>query len=327
MRKIMTILGLLLTISVNAQLPAFNAAAQPTAPDYSKPQHWAALPFRADAADAVPKSEKWVSDSLKDVDVFYIYPTIYRGTEVWTADVNDKKLNKQIDKKPIHYQASVFNKSARVYAPRYRQAAVAAFRTETNDGEKALLFAYEDVKKAFEYYLQHYNNGRPFIIASHSQGSWHARRLLSERIDSTRLRNRMVAAYIIGMGVDTTWYKNLRPCENENQTGCYITWASFKKGYDPGQSILYGNVCVNPVSWTRDTVAIACSQSQGTMLLNFDKKYDNACAAQIHGHYLWVDTKLPLVRTADNLHIGDYNLFWYDIRANIPKRISAFWKR
>lgn len=327
MRNIVFIYCLLLSFSVNAQLPAFNAAQQPSAPDYSKPAHWAALPFRTDAADVIPKGETWVNDSLKEVDVFYIYPTIYRGTKVWCADVNDKKLNRKIDNKPVRYQASVFNAGARVYAPRYRQAAIAAFYNEGTDGENALLFAYEDVKRAFQYYLANYNGGRPFIIASHSQGTWHARRLLRDMIDTTNLRHRMVAAYVIGFGIDTTTYTNLRPMENEYQTGGYITWASFKKGYNPGQSMLYGNVCINPITWTRDPNPAPCSQSQAAMLLSFKKKYPNACATQIHNNYLWVDARLPFIKGFDNLHIADYNLFWYDIRANIPKRISAFWKR
>ncbi len=324
MRNIAIICGLLLSFSVNAQLPAFNAADQPAAPDYSKPDNWAALPFRTDAADIIPKSETWVNDSLKEVDVFYIHPTTYRGTKVWCADVSDAKGNKVVDDKPVRYQASAFNASARVYAPRYRQAAIEAFHTDKPDGNMALLFAYEDVKRAFEYYLKYYNNGRPFIIASHSQGTWHARKLLADMVDKSNIRNRMVAAYVIGYGIDTAAYTNLRPMENENQTGGYITWASFKKGYDATGSKLYGNVCINPINWTRSTAAVSCSESKGGMLLNFNKRYKNACATQIHNNYLWVKTKIPFAQTFKVMHIVDYNLFWYDIRANVPQRISTF---
>ena len=41
--------------------------------------------------------------------------------------VGEKKLNKKIDNKPVRYQASVFNQSCRVYAPRYRQSAIKAW--------------------------------------------------------------------------------------------------------------------------------------------------------------------------------------------------------
>jgi hypothetical protein len=321
------------SISTYAQLPVFNAADQPAAPDYTNEAHWSALPFRVDAADLTPGTEQWISDSLKDVDVFYIYPTIYVKGKTWNADLKNKKLNKRIDEKPVKYQASVFNESCRVYAPRYRQSILKAFSTlktsdgKPGDGYRSLDFAYQDVKAAFEYYLKHYNNGRPIIIAGHSQGTYHARRLLQEYFDSTNLRNRLVAAYIIGYGITRTMYTTLKPCDNSNQTGCYITYASFKQGYDPGTSILYGDVTVNPVTWTTDTAAIACSNTLGGLLLNPKKGAQKLCDVQIHNNYLWVKVNYPVVRNWDNLHIADYNLFWYDIRKNVKDRISAFWKK
>jgi hypothetical protein len=243
--------------------------------------------------------------------------------KTWNASLDNKKLNMKIDSKPVRYQAGVFNASCRVYAPRYRQSIIKAFYDHVN-GEKSLAFAYEDVKKAFQYYLDHYNHGRPFIIASHSQGTHHARRLLREIIDTSVLRNRMVAAYVIGYGIDKDSYVNLKPCEDANQTGCYITWASFKTGYDKEEKWLVGNVCVNPLSWKCDTVAIDASKSMGAILLNFNKRYDKAVSTQIRNNYLFVTNDLPIIRSWGNLHIADYNLFWYDIRKNVAERINHY---
>lgn len=156
-------------IPVNAQLPEkFNANDQPAAPDYSQEKYWSALPFRKDAADVIPGGEQWIDDSLKQVDVFYIYPTVYTSGNTWNSDDNDAAQNKRVDTKPVHYQASVFNASCRVYVPRYRQAILKSFYNK-EEGAKALDFAYQDVKRAFQYYMEHYNHGRPIIIASHSQ--------------------------------------------------------------------------------------------------------------------------------------------------------------
>src|SRR5580693_8188456 len=140
----------LMTAVLQAQ--SFDPAKQPAAPDYSLESNWSALPFRVDAADIIPDDEKWINDSLKDVDVFYIYPTIYMAGSTWNEDLSNKKLNKRIDNKPVKYQASVFNASCRVYVPRYRQAIIKAFFDKKN-GDQALDFAYEDVKRAFQYYL------------------------------------------------------------------------------------------------------------------------------------------------------------------------------
>ena len=312
---------------VNAQLPeAFSAKEQPSVPDYSLEKSWSALPFRRDAADKIPNDEKWINDSLKPVDVFYIYPTIYESGKTWNADLANKALNKKIDSKPVQYQASVFNASCQVYAPRYRQSIIKAFYDKEN-GPKSLAFAYDDVKRAFQYYIDQYNHGRPFIIASHSQGSYHARRLLQEMIDTTELRKRMVAAYVIGYAIDTAMYKVLEPCRNENETGCYITWASFKKGYTHDGLALFGNICVNPLTWTSSLEPAAKACSKGAILLNFNKKYTNNICTEIHDNYLWVENSLPIVSGMNVLHIADYNLFWYDIRENVKKRIAAFLKK
>lgn len=319
----------LLILAAYGQVPEkFVAADQPAAPDYSNEAYWSALPFRNDAADRIPNWEVWQEDSVKQVDVFYIYPTIYMKGKTWTADLANKKLNRRIDTKPVMYQASVFNAGCRVYAPRYRQAIIDAFKDKTGEGEKALAFAYEDVKRAFDYYLKNYNNGRPFIIASHSQGTHHSRRLLKEMVDNNpELRKRMVAAYAIGLAIYDTMYTVLKPCTNATQTGCYVTWASYKDQYNPeADNLLAGNVCINPVTWTRDTAIVSADVSKGTLLLNFNRKYERACRTQIHNNILWVNNSLPLVRSMNNLHIADYNLFWFDIRQNVADRIKAYLK-
>ena len=78
-------------------------------------------------------------------------------------------------------QASVFNKECDIYAPEYRQATFAAISQDLGaNSSQALEVAYTDVKKAFTYFLENYSNGKSFFLASHSQGSLHAQRLLSE---------------------------------------------------------------------------------------------------------------------------------------------------
>ena len=326
-------LVLMLLFSFNAfsqRYIAFDEKTAPAAPDYADKANWSALPFRKDAADVIPKSETWVNDSLKEVDVFYVHPTLYRKGKTWNADVKNRKLNNKVDQKPVHFQASAFNASCRVYAPRYRQAIIDVFYEEKStpeDSRKALDLAYQDVRKAFEFYLLNYNNGRPFIIAGHSQGSLHARRLLQEFIDTTKLRQRMIAAYIVGMAVHENMYKNLRICESADATNCFVGWISYKEGHLPTSKFFAGSQCVNPVTWTTDTAFVDRGNSLGTVVLNINKKRAECCNTRLtgDGDVLWVKTKAPLLRRFKNLHIADYNLFWYDIRKNVRVRIEA-WK-
>lgn len=312
------------SLSTKAQLPAFDAKAQPAAPDYSLASNWAALPFRQDAADAIPKSETWVSDSLKEVDVFYVHPTLYDKGETWNADLADQKLNDKVDRLPVRLQASAFNQVARVYAPRYRQAIVEVFYDPSDDGQKALDLAYEDVKKAFQHYLKKYNNGRPFIIASHSQGSVHCRRLLREFVDGKPLQKQFVAGYIVGYAVQESLYTSIPLCRDSLQTGCYVSWLSYRWNYKPKGYFSKDAVSVNPLNWTTDTCTVNRHVGEGGILLNTRKKYKHASTVCIKGTHLWVRTRIPFFVFLGNMHIVDYNLFWFDIRKNAKERIQAY---
>lgn len=319
-------------LAFSQELKPFDTEKHYPAPDYSLGQNWSALPFRNDAADKVPKNETWINDSLKNVDVFYIHPTMYGKGEKWNADVADKKLNRKVDNKPVRYQATVFNESCRVFAPRYRQAIVDVFYNETVDGQKALDLAYEDVKAAFEYYLKNYNNGRPFIIASHSQGTCHSRRLLKDYFDGKPLSKQLVAAYAIGYTIADSMYTTLKMCNNATETGCYISWMSYKTGYEPTGNFSKYAQSLNPLNWSLNKELASSEKSLGSMGLNFNRRFLNRTNAQIHtndfgGTILWVETRVPLLRLLKNMHIIDYNLFWYDIRQNVKDRIKSFEKK
>ncbi len=323
MKTLFSFILVLFVWSAQAQLPtSFDPNTQPDAPNYSNPDHWLSLPFRIDGADVVVKGEMAISDSTKQADVFYIYPTLYGKGKTWTASIHDKKLNKRLEKYPVKYQASLFNQIARIYTPLYRQAIIKSFYDTTQKGEAALNFAYQDVKRAFEYYLKNYNQGRPIILVSHSQGTRHARQLIQDFFDEPKLKQQLVCAYIVGFGIYPKNYTLLEPCTHPTDTQCYVTWSSFKMGYTPeATSMLVGDVCINPIAWTKDTTSI---QSATGILLNTapKKRYENV--AQLHQHYLWVKSKAPFIRERNVLHLVDFNLFWYSIRQNAKDRLNAF---
>ncbi len=322
---ILILLSVLLWAACSKSLPSFKAEDQPPLPEYSLPTSWSVLPFREDAADRIPKGETWIDDSLKQVDVFYIYPTIYKDGDTWNAAMEDEKLNGKIDKFPVKYQASVFNQVGRIYAPRYRQGTYECFSDSVN-GPLSLAFAYQDVEQAFEYYMQHYNQGRPIIIASHSQGTYHARRLLKEQFDNPKMKEQLVCAYLVGYAIYPEQYQILTPCTQPNETHCYVTWSTFKDGFaypDDSLDLLVGKTSVNPVTWRMDTVA---ATGKGGFLFNMDRKKLFKTRARLINNWLWVKTNAPLVRRYNIMHILDYNLFWYDVRYNAKERVDAYLK-
>lgn len=327
MRWALLIGALVLSFEAFAQKTSFSEEKHPDAPDYKLESSWSALPFRNDAADVVPHGGEWISDSLKEVDVFYVHPTMYQKGPLWNASLDMEKINRKVDKYPVRLQASVFNETCRVYAPRYRQAVVKVFYDRNEDGDQALDFAYQDVKRAFEYYLEHYNNGRPFIIAGHSQGTYHTRRLLWEMIDTTELQHQMVVAYVIGFKVQDSMYQNLRMCSNAEETGCFISWMSYKEGYQPSGWWYRNTESVNPLTWTLDTTSVTVEDYEGTVVLNPKRKFKRKMTvriADVGGKVLYVQTKAPWFQTMKNLHIADYGLFYRSIRENVRTRVDAF---
>jgi len=298
-------------------------------PDYSVEKNWAVLPFREDAADVVPKDEEWISDSLKTVDVFFVYPTIYTKGSNWLVSVDDKKWNKKIDKTAIRFQASTFNKTGRVYSPRYRQAILHSFVDDTGNGREALDYCYSDVKAAFEYYMEHYNQGRPIVLAAHSQGTFHARQLMKEFFDNPKDKEQLVCAYLVGFRVDEGDYEFIKFCDEPDETNCYVGWATYKEGHKPNFKpriidFVMANKSVNPISWQTDTLE---AESKSAVLLGIEKKKRFKTKARVKDGLVWVKTKTPIARRWTNLHVMDYNLFWNDIRENVALRVEKYWER
>lgn len=301
-------------------------------PDYSNLSYWAAHPWKKDLSDSVPGDlqNSFLQDSI--ADVFFIHPTTLTSSKNknWNAAIDDAVINYKTDYSTILYQASVFNEKCRVFAPRYRQANIRAFYEHGENADNAFEIAYEDVKKAFEYYLIHYNHGRPIIIASHSQGTKHASRLLKEFFDNKPLQKQLVCAYIIGMPVPDDYFTRLQPCKDSTATGCFITWRTFKRNSTETSLIAsekFKSIVINPLSWTMQTDLITSSKNKGAVLKNFNKVVIKVCNAQIHNNILWaskpnIPGKIFFTRT--NYHIGDINLFYMNIRENTVTRINAW---
>ncbi len=328
------------TVFISCSLKKYNSSIdynfinKSGAPDYSNLNYWAAHPLKKDPSDEVPKDlQNQTADTL--ADVFFIHPTTYTDNKMskgWNADINDEKLNQKTDNSTILYQASVFNKYCRVYAPRYRQANLKAFYSAADSAKISLDFAYEDVKGAFEYYLENLNKGRPIIIASHSQGTLHAARLLKEFFEGKPLLQQLVCAYIIGLPVFTDYFSALKPCEDSTATGCFIGWRTFEEGYDAPFVMKEKQKAfvINPLSWTIDTMLAPAKLNKGGILKNFDKVIPGLVHAKIHGSVLWVNKPHffgNIFLNTKNYHIADYNFFYENIRENAGTRIKAFLKK
>ncbi|MDR6197086.1 DUF3089 domain-containing protein [Siphonobacter sp. SORGH_AS_0500] len=316
---------------------AYSMDQQPNAPDYSNSAHWATLPDRQDAADFIPRKSAYIDQqSTSKVDVFFIHPTLYaakpEGNQSWNADVNDARINARVDSNSIINQATVFNGSGRIYSPRYRQAHYSVFVTkDTAARDQALALAYSDVKKAFEYYLRHYNKNRPIIIASHSQGSIHAIRLIQDFFDGKELQAQLVAAYLIGRPISKGTFKYISPIETPGQAGTFASWCTFKKGYHPEKGFFQEGptiISTNPLLWNTSDTYASRSLHRGGVGLNF-KFRKKLTDAQNHNGLLWISKpRVPFgfLLPIKNWHVADINMFYGNLRENVALQVENYFK-
>lgn len=279
----------------------------------------------------------------KEIDVFFVHPTTYIKARYWNQPLEHAHTNWRTEVLSIPYQVSVFSEDCNIFMPKYRQAAFYSFVDKKGNGAKALDLAYQDVKCAFEYYWTHYNKGRPFIIAGHSQGSLHSQQLLTELMQDSIKRQQLVTAYMIGWPITEAYVASqpyLSVCSTTTQTACLVSWnaqhpyakGSIKDALEIKEKI----VCVNPLTWTIDTSYVPRNQNKGALMPNYRLKKDEVIIhytdAQIKNDLLLVTPspskqRLQTPLAKGNYHIYDYNFFYHNIRANIKRRIAAYKKK
>ncbi len=300
--------------------------------DYSNLMYWAAHPNKKDLADEIPGEAAIAEQDGLMADVFFVHPTTFtgkRGDAQWNAQIDDKSLNEKTDQSTIKFQASIFNQAGKIFAPRYRQAHLHVFYTkDKSSAKKALDHAYKDVKNAFDHYLEHENQGRPIIIAAHSQGTLHAARLVKEYFDGSALADQLVVAYLVGMPVANDYFDEIAPCTDGDDVQCFCSWRTFRKDYIPNRQPVGDSILVtNPLNWSTTPEYAGKELHKGAVLRNFNKVYKGIVDAYSYDGMLWVSRpKFPwsFLFTRKNYHIADYNFFYINVRENAVDRVAAF---
>jgi hypothetical protein len=317
---------------------SFAAGAPPAAPDYADPAAWTARPDRADEADVTPAGLTALEAARAEVDVFYVHPTTYLGSG-WNGPVGDPALNRDTDRLATRIQASAFNGCCAVYGPRYRQAQGHAFLAPGPDADAAIALAYEDVRAAFRFFLAKHSRGRPFVLAGHSQGSVLAARLLEEEIAPAPLRERLVAAYLIGAPI-AAHAPALPACAAPDATGCLVAWNARGAAF-PGSVFDFAareeRLCVNPLTWRADEAPAGAALNEGAVFLDAGDGAPLAgfADAQCRGGVLIVrlagapprsfrSRLLDFVMGPENHHPIEYQLFWMNLRRNAEARVAAY---
>ena len=301
----------------------FNDEINFPALDYTDSNNWLFHNAKDNYQELLPKNYNENSDYLNDVSVFYIHPTtLYEGIN-WNADTSYFRENNLL-KLCLENQASIFAGITKLYAPHYREMHIYSY-TDTLNGYKAFDVAYLDVLNAFKYFVDNIDNNN-YIIASHSQGTNHAVRLIKDYISSKKeLENRLILSYLIGMHVNKNEL-HIEPCNSPYQTNCYLSWRSFNENYYP-KDWDYGKdiVSVNPITFMTDTLMSERKKHMGILLPKQRIKFKKTIAASNHLGILWIKLPKSILFNRfrnDNYHTADFNLYWMNIRTNLQQRLS-----
>lgn len=324
--------------------------------DYSKNSSWAAMPFIEDEADLFPKGEESIDQTKAPVDVFFVHPTGYLKGDHWTDPLDKQSATKENTQWMMANQASAFNGCCSIYAPHYRQASIYSYFGSDELREEIHAFVYQDVKKAFTYFIESFNNDRPFIIASHSQGTHHSIRLLAEEIDDSELYSRFVGAYIIGGMISKDWLnkmKDIGVCDSADQLGCLVHWDTMNLAYIDKEMPLYqGNICVNPITWTNEGPMSDLVEAKGAVHISGDFALEfsgsdapkNTVFNELESpiaQYVQAQCKQGALFASDqsgtrfqgfagsklNYHGLDFALFYLDIRENAKLKVKTYLKK
>lgn len=312
-----------------------QAGPVPEAPDYASEDAWLAKP------EAVEKP----------VDVFYVYPTIYVGTDPENMDISDPALRANAAGL-LKAQAAVYSQHANLFAPFYRQQSAATQSMAAgNDGkdpfqDPRFQIGAGDVERAFEYYLTHLNTDRPFLIAGHSQGSMALIDLMRKRFNDEELQKRLVGAYVIGYSVpikELDEYSWMKPAQGETDTGVIISYNT--EGPDAGPSpVLYPGqvILINPLNWTTDATPAGSEANRGAKffhdatgeLIEEIPEFTGAHIDEEKSVLIVDDMKTPKSEEIDLVNMGrwskgvyhrfDYAFFFNNLSENARKRIEAY---
>jgi hypothetical protein len=298
------------------------------ATDYSQLSHWMNIP-----ATVFP------------VDIFYLCPTAWSNKDSLPAicAIDDTSMLRMA---PQSYarQATAFETVGNVYAPFYRQYNNSA----VNRMNGIAGIPTTDGIAAFDYYIKHFNNGRPYIIVSHSQGSNVASNILSIYMAANpEVYSRMIAAYVIGFPITKEYLANnphLKFAQDSIDLGVIISYnteGSVMTGINP---VLYGSVgkVINPISWRTDETVATTAEGLGSLLILAPSyvwtevpQYADARIDTTRGVLVCSTANESLIGLIDALsgfptgvyHTFDIPFYYKNLRKNAADRINNYLQR
>ncbi|MBE6879208.1 MAG: DUF3089 domain-containing protein [Ruminococcaceae bacterium] len=273
-------------------------------------------------------------------DVFFICPTVYKGDEnSFNMSLSDEEAKKAFIG-AANMEKGIYDENARFFAPFYSQAGLNAYTLTAEDRDRYLLYAYEDIRSAFIYYLDNYNEGRSIVLAGFSQGADMCIRLMKEFFTDEKLQDQLVACYAIGWAIteeELTQYPHLKFATNKADTGVIISFNCEAENVTNSLLVPEGvkALAINPLNWRTNSEKADKEKNIGACFTNYDGNI-NSEIPNLTGAY--IDSKRGTLKITDVtaedypagldifedgvFHLYDYQFFYRNLQENVSYRIE-----
>ena len=284
-------------------------------PDYSSVECWY-------IADSVNKKNT-------PTDVFYILPTyiedwkdqegrLFHHMDVYNEDQRTKV------KSGFELANSIFAENSRFFSPYYRQITLQSWALSEEELSQRYEIAQQDINAAFESYMTHYNQGRPFILAGFSQGGKGVVELL-KRLTPEQY-SQLIAAYVVGYKItneEIASHPYIVPACDSVDLGVTICFNSVARPEAATPSLIPTDVCINPVNWRTDSTTAWMNDSVSVAI---DPSSRLLIVSGLDEEALYIES-LGYLFPKGNFHLYEYPFHGERLRENVAKRIHAYQKR
>lgn len=320
--KFLCLLALLAILAAAVLITVFGGKSD--AIDYAAEENWA----------------YFAQGEGKAADLFLICPTVDMGADGEFNMSMDDEETKSNFVGALNMERGIYEDSATMYAPFYRQMTFPVYSLSDAEMEPYLAIAYRDVADAFEYYMENLNEGRPFILAGFSQGSQLLMMLMEEYFDDPLYREQLIAAYCIGWRVtqsDIEAFPHLEMAAGESDTGVIVSFNSEAEGVEGSLILPKGmkTLGINPLNWKTDSTPADRTLNEGACFTKYSGEIKEEIP-ELTGAYL--DPERGTLRITDVepedyasslfpegvYHLYDYQFFFRNLQRNVAVRTESF---
>ena len=302
----------------------------------------------SDGPSQYSNADNWLNlpTPTKDVDVFYVYPTAWLrppGYEPISCPI-DYPMMRAGARSVYSRNATAFETTGNLFAPFYSQldAAYVLSQPAAERWDAVRKIPAKDVIEAFDYFIKHLNQGRPFILAGHSQGSMSLMVLLSDYLQQhPKIYQRMIAAYVIGYPITAQYMAqnpHLKFATSADDTGVIISYNVQSPNVLPGGNSIMENdvgLVINPISWTTSEKIATTAEGLGSYMPDVEGQFFKV--AQYADAQVNKAQGVLICSTADEVamqktspfpkgvyHSFDYPFYYFNLRQNAENRTKRF---